>query len=113
MGLFRRFRRTRDAEREVKAWQEAWAKAVANPDGNAVIELRGRLNRLSVPDGDLEIEGEMLEALEHVVDFAAAVAEGGLPAISPATAWSAPMSVTSRPRYPCPMIRRSRADACS
>ena len=82
MGFFRRFLRTRDAEREVKAWQEAWAKAVANPDRHAVSELRGRLERLSAPDGDLEIEREMLEALEHVVDFAAAVAESGLPAIA-------------------------------
>jgi hypothetical protein len=82
MGFFRRFLRTRDAEREVKAWQEAWAKAVANPDRQAVSELRGRLDRLSAPDGDLEIEREMLEALEHVVDFAAAVKESGLPAIA-------------------------------
>ena len=49
---------------------------------HAVSDLRGRLEQLSAPDGDLEIEREMLEALEHVVDFAAAVAEGGLPAIA-------------------------------
>ena len=82
MGFFRRFLRTRDAEREVKEWQEAWAKAVASPDRNAVGELRGRLELLSTPDGDLEIEREMLEALEHIVEFAEVVAESGLPAVA-------------------------------
>ena len=82
MGFFQRFLRSHNAGREVKEWQEAWTKAVANPDRNDVIQLRERLERLSAPDGDLEIEREMLEALEHVVEFAATVAETGLPAIA-------------------------------
>jgi hypothetical protein len=108
MGFFRRFLRTRNAEREVKEWQEAWAKAVASPDRNAVSELRGQLELLSAPDGDLEMEREMLEALEHVVEFAAAVAESGLPAIAPGHRvvgtdvchFTAPVSMPDDPAQP-------------
>jgi len=82
MGFIRRFLRTREAERKVTAWQESWTEAVANPNRHALDELRAGLERLSAPDGDLEIEREMLEALEHAVVFAAAVAESGLPAIA-------------------------------
>ena len=82
MGFFQRFLRSRDAGRDVREWQEAWTKAVANPDRGDVTALRERLDRLSAPDGDLEIEREMLEALEHAVEFATTVAEHGLPAIA-------------------------------
>jgi hypothetical protein len=82
MGFFHRFLRSRQAGREVTEWQEAWTKAVANPDRHTVTDLRRRLDRLTAPDGDLEIEREMLEGLEHAVEFAATVAEQGLPAVA-------------------------------
>jgi hypothetical protein len=108
MGFFQRFLRSRDAGREVREWQEAWTKAVASPDRNAVGELRERLDQLSAPDGDLEIEREMLEALEHVVEFAAAVAVTGLPAVatghrivgSDICHFSAPVSMPDDPAQP-------------
>jgi hypothetical protein len=40
-----------------------------------------RLDQLAASNGDLEIEREMLEGLEHVIGFGASVAENGLPAI--------------------------------
>ena len=82
MRFIRRFLRTRDAERKLGQWQRDWAKAVANPDRSGIGELRARLERIAAPDGDLEIEREMLEALEHVVDVAAAVAADGLPIVA-------------------------------
>ena len=108
MGFFQRFLRSRKAGREVRAWQEAWTKAVANPDRGDVTELRERLDRLAAPDGDLEIEREMLEALEQAVEFAATVAENGLPAIDTGHRvvgrdvchFSAPVSMPDDPAQP-------------
>jgi hypothetical protein len=108
MGFFQRFLRPGNAGREVREWQEAWTKAVANPDRQVVSQLRERLERLTAPDGDLEIEREMLDALEHMVEFAAAVAEQGLPAIATGHRvvgtdvchFSAPVSMPDDPAQP-------------
>jgi hypothetical protein len=82
MGVIRRLLRARDAARRVNQWQKDWARAAASPDRSAVDDLRGRLDLLSAPDGDLEIEREMLEALEHALDFANTVATSGLPVVA-------------------------------
>lgn len=82
MGFLRRLLNARTAERTLKAWRAEWTTAAANPDAGALRKLREHLDQLSSPDGDLEIEREMLDGLDHVVRFAASVAEQGLPAVS-------------------------------
>jgi hypothetical protein len=82
MGFLQRFVNARRAARETDAWKQAWTEAAASPDAAKVQELRTRLNRLVAPDGDLEIEREMLAGLEHVVEFASTVAAGGLPIVA-------------------------------
>lgn len=81
MGLLPRLLNRRAADRDVRAWREAWTLAAANPDEEAVRELRARLDRLAPVDGDLEIEREMVDGLQHVVAFAASVGEHGLPIV--------------------------------
>ena len=108
MEFLRRFVRARSGQREVRAWQEAWLKAAANPDRQAVGELRARFDRLSAPDGDLEIEREMLEAVEHMLEFAATIAREGLPVIatghrvvgSDVCHFTAPVSMPDDPAQP-------------
>jgi hypothetical protein len=82
MEFLRRLVRARSAQRAVRVWQDAWVKVAENPDRQAVGELRARFDRLSARDGDLEIEREMLEAVEHMVEFAATIAREGLPVIA-------------------------------
>lgn len=82
MGLLHRFLKPRRAAREIEAWKQAWIEAAASPDADKVRDLRARLDRLVAPDGDLEIEREMLEGLAHVTEFASTVAARGLPAIA-------------------------------
>lgn len=65
-------------------WRAEWIAAAAAVDPAAVCPLRERLAQLASgrPDDDFEIEREMLDALEHVVRFAAAADEHGLPIIT-------------------------------
>lgn len=81
MGLLRRLLNRRAADRALQQWRSAWSRAAANPDADAVRDLRERLDRLAAADGDLEIEREMLDGLQHVVTFAASVADRGLPVL--------------------------------
>ena len=81
MGFLRRLL-TSPGERELRDWRKAWAEAAALPDEDKVRALRERLDGIQAPDGDLEIEREMLDGLEEVVRFAGAVAKEGLPAIT-------------------------------
>ena len=82
MGFLQRFLKPRGEARAIVAWKEAWARAAADPDAGKVQDLRAGLDRLVAPDGDLEIEREMLEGLEHLVKFAATVAADGLPDVA-------------------------------
>jgi hypothetical protein len=81
MGFWRRLTGARDASRGLSEWRTAWTAAAASPDERQIGELRARLDQLAAPDDDLEIEREMLDALERLVEFAAGVESEGLPAI--------------------------------
>jgi hypothetical protein len=81
MNFLGRAMRARGAPRGTAQWRQAWSEAVLNPDREKVRDLRARLDQLASPHEDLEFEREMLDALEHLVEFAAAVAEDGLPTV--------------------------------
>lgn len=82
MGLLTRWLSARAADRQLAEWRQAWQDAAAGADASAARALRARLDQLEAPAHDLEIEREMLDGLDHLVRFAAAVEENGLPAIA-------------------------------
>lgn len=49
------------------AWHRRWKDACAAPSVEAVVELGETLDRLTIPQEELEIEREMLEGLRHLV----------------------------------------------
>ena len=60
-------------------WRRTWAQALES-DG-PVAPLRDQLDALSAPDLDVEIELEMLDAIEHLRQAQHAAAAGPLPVV--------------------------------
>lgn len=81
MGFLRRLLHRRDVDRKTSEWRKAWTEAVSSPDPAKVGSLRALLDQLTAPDGDLEMEREMLEGLDRMVEFASTVGRDGLPAV--------------------------------
>ena len=82
MKLFGWFNRSREDGRAtaVTTWRRRWAESVeANDD--AVALLRQELEALQAPGADLEVELEMLDALEQLRDARRTAAAGQLPVI--------------------------------
>jgi hypothetical protein len=85
MSWLRRLLGPRAAGDALARWRTTWSEVAARQggaDATSVRDLRTRLEHLNASDDDLEIEREMLEGLEHLVEFASAVAQNGLPAIT-------------------------------
>jgi hypothetical protein len=83
MTLWRRLLRGRErTPPDHIAWRRDWVKAVAELRVTAddVQQFRRRLDQLSSTD-DLEIELEMLEALQQAAALHASIAERGLPLV--------------------------------
>jgi len=108
MGFLRRLLAPRHLNRGVKEWRKSWTEVAAAPDREKLRDLRARLDQLTPPDGDLEVEREMLDGLDHLVEFAAAVADRGLPALptghrvvgADVCHFSAPASMPDDPAQP-------------
>ena len=66
MGLFGWLRKKPD-DGEVRAWREAWSKAVASLDAAAVDPLEAALRRQPPIADDIEVEEEMLDALRQLL----------------------------------------------
>ena len=83
MRLFDWFRRgSRDSQNpRVDEWRQAWRTAAAEPSAEQIRELTSHLEQLGLSDDDVEIEREMLEALERVLALESAVSEHGLPSV--------------------------------
>ena len=69
-------------DRRLREWRKAWMVASAAPNADQARALRERLDGLALPADDVEIEREMLDALDAVIALAAGVAHSGLPAIT-------------------------------
>ena len=64
----------------LQRWREAWTAAIDGPaDSDA--ELRAQLDALSIGEPDIELECEMLDALEALRTMQRAIANGGPPII--------------------------------
>lgn len=61
------------------AWRRTCAAALES--GGSAAPLREQLDALSAPDLDIEIELEMLDALEHLREAQQAAASGSLPVV--------------------------------
>lgn len=68
-------------DRRLGGWRKAWAAAAAAADTVQVVPLRARLDALGLPEDDVEIEREMLDALQDLADLTTAVRATGLSAI--------------------------------
>jgi hypothetical protein len=65
----------------LREWRTAWRHAAAAFDTAQAAPLRARLEALALPDDDVEIEREMLEALDDLAELTAAVRASGMPAV--------------------------------
>jgi hypothetical protein len=83
MGLFEWIRERRTGgDRRLREWRKAWMLASAEPTADQAQSLRARLDALGLSEEEIEIEREMLDALDAVVELSANVADTGLPTIA-------------------------------
>jgi hypothetical protein len=68
-------------DRALAAWRTQWHTAAAASDTTQLGALRAALTALGRPDDEVEIEQEMLDALEELGALTATIAERGLPEI--------------------------------
>src|SRR5213082_3128995 len=110
MGLFGWFRKApagADVE-ATRAWREAWMKAVAARDAAAVVTLETALRATPPFADDLEIEEEMLQALEQLLELERELTASRLPVVetshrvvgSDRCHFSAPVSMPDDPAQP-------------
>ena len=69
------------ANRRITEWHREWSDAAAAPDASRIVELEGRLERLGLPEEEVEIEREMLVGLGELVELREAASNHGLPTI--------------------------------
>jgi hypothetical protein len=65
----------------LRDWRDSWAQAVASPAPDRVQRLRDDLEALGLAPDDVEIEREMLDALQEREELAASVSVSGLPIV--------------------------------
>jgi hypothetical protein len=63
----------------LRAWRDAWSAAAAASDGTRTGALRVQLDAIGLPEEEIEIEREMLDALTDLGDLTASVRGAGLP----------------------------------
>jgi hypothetical protein len=74
-------RRSPGDDPRLREWKHDWAAALAALDSASAHPLRERLNALALPEEDIEIEREMLDALEDAAALASEIARSGLPTV--------------------------------
>jgi hypothetical protein len=80
MKLLGWFRRGAENDDRLSEWRAVWERAIAAPETASVHDLRQALDGVA-PGTDVEVELEMLEALEHLRQLADSAARGVLPTI--------------------------------
>ena len=80
MGLRDWFgRRAPREDPRLREWKREWAAAVVALNPASARGLRDRLNAFGLPEEDVEIEREMLDALEEATALSSEIARSGLP----------------------------------
>ena len=108
MKLFGWFGRSPSAARDaaLSDWRRSWAAALDTADDDTTAALRRQLDALAAPEVDLEVELELLDALEQLRDARRAAASGPLPVVethhrvigSDTCHFTAPASLPSDPQ---------------
>jgi hypothetical protein len=62
-------------------WHRAWSEAVAGASPAAAATLEAQLEAFELPDDEIEIEREMVEALRELARLRAAAEQNGLPVL--------------------------------
>ena len=107
MGLFGWLKGKSD-DGEVRAWREAWSRAVVSLDAGAIGSLETALRRQPPIADDIEIEEEMLEGLRQLVAVERDLTAARLPIVETTHRvvgtdrchFSAPVSVPDDPAQP-------------
>jgi hypothetical protein len=82
MGLWDWLRgRSNNGDPRLSEWRRAWAGAAMTIDERIVSSLETRLNAFALPDDEVEIEREMLEAARELVRLRVEVHASGLPTV--------------------------------
>ena len=80
MGVLEWLTGSRDSDRTgTGRWRAQWAAAAAQPSTDQIRSLDAALRQLGLPEEEVEVEREMLDALERVTALAAQTAAHGLP----------------------------------
>ena len=66
---------------KLAGWRQAWQRAIDTPGNDDLVTLRRELEQCTPADGDVEIELEMLDALEQLRHFQQHAASGTLQVI--------------------------------
>ena len=80
LGWFRG-RRASEDDRRLTEWRKAWNRAAAAGDTAQGAPLRAELDAIGLAEDDVEIEREMLDALQDLAVLVASVRAAGLPAV--------------------------------
>ena len=107
MGLFGWLTR-RQTEDGTRAWREAWTRAVAALDADALPELEGALRRHPPMADDVEVEEEMLDGLRQLLTLEHDLAAARLPIVDTTHRvvgadrchFTAPVSIPDDPAQP-------------
>jgi hypothetical protein len=75
------WRRTPSEDPRLSEWVRRWTAAAATLDPASAQQLRRELESFGLSDEDVEIEREMLDALEDGAALASELARSGLPAL--------------------------------
>ena len=93
---------------ELRAWRDAWARAVAALDGDAVATLEAGLRRQPPIADDVEMEEEMLDGLRRLLEIERELGASRLPVVETTHRvvgadrchFSAPVSLPDDPAQP-------------
>jgi hypothetical protein len=81
LGWFRKGGAEGDGDPRLLSWRKSWNAAAEAADTSALAALVSELNALGLSEEDIEIEREMLEALQDLSTLTTAVRADGLPVI--------------------------------
>ena len=82
MGLFEWLRGKRNGgDPRLTEWRRAWSTSAAEPDPHAVTALQAELDRLGLPEEEIEIEREMLDGMSQLATLRVSVEASGIPIV--------------------------------
>lgn len=82
MGLFEWLRGKRNGgDPRLTEWRRAWSRSAAEPDPHAVTALQAELDRLGLPEEEIEIEREMLDGMSQLASLRVSVDSSGIPIV--------------------------------